>query len=155
MIHSLNISPEELETGQISSEHLALANRALREDGVVVLEDVVAASHIEALRERMARDLGEILSRPDAPFQFNTGNVQQDPPPFEPYLFRDILVNEIAIAVTKSILGAGLKNVFYSGNTALPSKTRQPVHADTGQLWPNLEVATPAYQLVVNVPLVD
>jgi ectoine hydroxylase-related dioxygenase (phytanoyl-CoA dioxygenase family) len=155
MIRSLKITAREMETGQIDTEHLALANQALREDGIVVLEDVVATSHLETLRVRMARDLEEILSRPDAPFQFNTGNVQQDPPPFEPYLFRDVLVNDIVISVTKSILGAGLKNVFYSGNTALPSKSRQPVHADTGQLWPDLEVATPAYQLVVNIPLVD
>jgi len=155
MLSSIKITRQEYESGKITSDHLAQANQALREDGVVVLEDVVATSHLETLRGRMALDLEKILSRPDAPFQFNMGNVQQDPPPFEPYLFRDILVNDIVIAVTKSILGAGLKNVFYSGNTALPSDSRQPVHADTGQLWPNLEVSTPAYQLVVNMPLVD
>ena len=45
---------------------------------------------------------------------------------------------------------------MYSGNTALPHSTgRQPVHADMGQLWPNLEVAHPAYALVVNVLPVD
>jgi ectoine hydroxylase-related dioxygenase (phytanoyl-CoA dioxygenase family) len=46
---------------------------------------------------------------------------------------------------------------MYSGNTALPSDTRQPVHADIGHLWPSdiLEVAHPAAQLVVNVPTVD
>jgi ectoine hydroxylase-related dioxygenase (phytanoyl-CoA dioxygenase family) len=52
-------------------------------------------------------------------------------------------------------LGPGLYNAFYSGNTAMPSENRQPVHADMGQLWPDLEVAHPAYGLVVNVGLVD
>lgn len=155
MVRSVAISKEECETGKIASEHLNQASQALREDGIVVLEDIVAKTHLEALRDRMAEDLKKILARSDAPFNFNSGNVQQDPPPFPPYLFRDVLVNDIAIAVTKSILGAGLKNTFYSGNTALPSGNRQPVHADSGQLWPDLPVATPAYQLVVNIPLVD
>jgi ectoine hydroxylase-related dioxygenase (phytanoyl-CoA dioxygenase family) len=90
------------------------------------------------------------------PFNFNKGNLQQDPPPFPPYLFREVLVNEIVISLTRAVLGAGLKNSFYSGNTALPKSTgRQPVHADSGQLWPGLEHATPPYALVINVLPVD
>jgi ectoine hydroxylase-related dioxygenase (phytanoyl-CoA dioxygenase family) len=66
------------------------------------------------------------------------------------------MANDMVIAVTKAILGAGMKQAFYSGNTATAnSGQRQPVHADTGQLWPNLEVATPPYSFVVNVPVVD
>lgn len=53
------------------------------------------------------------------------------------------------------MLGEGVKNAFYSGNTCLPNTTQQPLHVDAGQLWPNLKVATPAYGLVVNVPVVD
>ncbi len=81
--------------------------------------------------------------------------MQQDPPPFPPYLFRDVLANDIVIQVTESILGAGMINGFYSGNTALPSTSRQPVHADTGQLWPGQQHVHPAFGLVVNVGLVD
>jgi hypothetical protein len=152
---SLKITAAELRSGVIRPDHLEAATNALRGDGIVVLEDVIDTAHLDVLHERMLVDLKEILDRPNAPFNFNKGNVQQDPPPFPPYLFRDVLVNDIVIAVTKSILGAGQKNVFYSGNTALPSKNRQPAHADSGQLWPNLAVATPPYQLVVNVPVVD
>jgi hypothetical protein len=103
----------------------------------------------------MLSDLDQILARPDAPFNFNTGNVQQDPPPFPPYLFRDVLLNPLVIAVTRAILGSGLKNIMYSGNTALPGGTRQPVHPDVGQLWPQLAHPTPPYALVVNIPVVD
>ncbi len=64
----------------------------------------------------------------------------------------EVLVNELVISLTRAVLGVGLKNAFYSGNTALPHSTaRQPVHADSGQLWPNLSQATPPYALVVNV----
>lgn len=151
----INITPEEVQSGIISPSHLAEAKRALKQEGFVVLKDIVAVEHLERLHERLKSDLETILQRKDAPFQFNTSNVQQGPPPFPPYLFRDILVNPIVVAVTKSILGPGLKNTFYSGNTALPSEIRQPVHSDTNHLWPDLEVAHPAHNLVVNVPVVD
>ena len=138
-----------------NSPELAQAIDALNRDGIVVLEDAIDLDHLAILRARCLEDIELLLNRPDKPFNWNPGNLQQDPPPFPPYLFRDVLVNDAVIAVTKGILGAGLKSAFYSGNTALPGPHRQPVHADSGQLWPNLKVAHPAYAIVVNVPLVD
>ncbi len=151
----LEITEQERADGAMTMEHREAAIKAVREDGFVVLTNAVSLDHLAILRERMLGDLETILARPDAPFNFNTGNVQQDPPPFPPYLFKDILLNDMAIAVTKGVLGAGVKNSFYSGNTALPGGTRQPVHPDVAQLWPDLPQATPAFGLVVNIPLVD
>jgi hypothetical protein len=152
---ALDITPAEVESGTLALTHRDAAVSALREDGIVVLNDVIDTGHLETLRERMMADLRELLARPDAPFNWNVGNVQQDPPPFPPYLFRDVLVNDMVIAVTKALLGPGLRNSYYSGNTSLPGGQRQPVHVDVGQLWPNLATATPAFGVVVNVPLVD
>ena len=139
----------------VTSPKLDQAIEALNRDGIVVLEDAIDLEHLAILKARCLEDIELLLNRPDKPFNWNPGNLQQDPPPFPPYLFRDVLVNDAVIAVTKGILGAGLKSAFYSGNTALPSPHRQPVHADSGQLWPNLKVAHPAYAIVINVPLVD
>ena len=155
-ITALDITASEVQTGRITPEHLSDAARALREDGIVVLNGVVSLDHVAALREKMLADLPAYLARTDAPFNFNTGNVQQEPPPFAPFLFRDILLNDIVITVTHALLGDGLHNGFYSGNTAVGgSGQRQPVHADVGQLWPGLEVATPPFGLVINIPVVD
>jgi len=154
-MNEITVSDAELASGSLSAENLRQANRALREDGFVVLADIVDLDHVAVVRDRMWQDLELLLQRPDAPFNWNTGNVQQDPPPFAEYLFRDILVNDIVIQVTESVLGPGLVSAFYSGNTAMPSEHSQPVHADSGQLWPNLDVAPPPYALVVNLPLVD
>jgi hypothetical protein len=145
----------EKDRGLLDPEKFQEVVRALREDGIVVLKDVVDLEHVRVLRERVLQDVEKFVTRPNAPFNWNRGNVQQDPPPFPPYLFRDVLANDLVIQVTKELLGAGMFNAFYSGNTAMPSDQRQPVHADTGQLWPNLEVAHPPYALVVNVGLVD
>lgn len=152
----LEFAPTERAAGRPNAASIEKARMAIERDGFVVLQDVVDLDHIRVLRERMLEDLPSILNRKDAPFNFTKSNVQQDPPPFDPYLFKDVLMNEFVIAVTESILGPGLYNAFYSGNTALPhTDQKQPVHADIGHLWANTKVATPAYALVVNIPLVD
>jgi hypothetical protein len=128
----------------------------VRDDGYVILNDLIDPANLAPIRDRMLQDVARILARKDVPFNFNRGNIQQDPPPFPPYLSKQVMCNDIIISITKSILGKGLRNGMYSGNTALPhAGGRQPVHADMGQLWPDLEVAHPAYALVVNVLPVD
>jgi ectoine hydroxylase-related dioxygenase (phytanoyl-CoA dioxygenase family) len=150
------VTPGERLAGALDPPRRAAALEALRQEGYVVLLDVIDPAHVASLRERMLSDLALILARPDKPFNWNPGNVQQEPPPFPPYLFRDVLLNDVVIDVTRAILGPGLKNLFYSGNTALPGVgQRQPVHVDEGQLWPDLEVAPPPHALVISVPVVD
>lgn len=153
---TLDITLDERKAGKLSASRLAEAVQAVRKEGYVILNDLIDPAILAPIRDRMLSDVAKILARDDIPFNFNRGNIQQDPPPFPPYLSREVLCNEIVIAISQSILGKGLKNGMYSGNTALPHSTgRQPVHVDMGQLWPDLEVAHPAYALVVNVLPVD
>lgn len=151
----LNITPAEIQSRRMTEEHLQAAKRAMAEDGFVILNDVIDLDHIAMLREKMLADIDTILRREEAPYQFTTGHIQHDPPPFPPYLFRDVLLNDMAVAVSVAVLGPRPKNTFYSGNTNLPGSSAQPVHVDLGQLWPNLEKAHPPYSLVINVPVVD
>ena len=151
----LDLSPEEREGRKLRPEHLQRAVTALRDDGLVILHHAVDPAHVAALRERMLADVAEILALDDVPYQFNRGHLQQDPPPFPPYLFRDVLVNDLVVELTRAVLGEGVRNGFYSGNTCLPNTTQQPLHVDSGQLWPGLAEATPPYGIVINVPVVD
>ncbi len=151
----IDVSREEIATGTLSRAHCDAAVNAVLVDGFVVLKNVVDQDHLDVLHERMAQDLALLLARDDAPFNWNVGNVQQDPPPFPPYLFRDILLNDQVIAVTSALLGQGVKSRFYSGNTAIPSGHRQPVHADCTHLWPRLSVAHPPAELVINIATID
>lgn len=154
---AIDVSEDDRAAGRLSGEELRAAVDALRDDGFVVLNDVVDPAHLNVLHERMIGDLHALRARPDTPYNWNAGNLQQDPPPFPPYLFGDVLLNPFVISVTSAVLGPGIKNVMYGGNTALPSDQRQPVHADVGHLWPldALEGPHPAAQLVVNVLTVD
>jgi hypothetical protein len=153
-MNTLEITPAETIAGRMTPEHREAAVQAILSDGFVVLNNVIDTRHLDLLHARLLEDLQALMAREDAPYNWNRGNIQQDPPPFPPYLFRDVLLNEIVIAVTTAVLGRGIKNTLYTGNTALPGEERQPVHADTVHLWPRLEVAHPPVHLVVNVPTV-
>jgi hypothetical protein len=133
---------------------LESACRSLLDDGFVVLEQVVSHDHLACIGKRMLDDL-DLLLREDLHMgvQFRKGHVQHDPPPFPPYLFGDILNNEAVLAVSLRVLGPGIRNVFYSGNTNLPGSESQPVHVDGVGLWP--DYAHPPDRLVINVPVVD
>ena len=154
---AIDLTDEDRAAGRLLGDGLRAAVDALRTDGLVLLNDVVDPAHLDVLHERMTADLDALRARPDAPYNWNAGNLQQDPPPFPPYLFSDVLLNPYVISVTSSVLGPGVKNVMYGGNTALPGDQRQPVHSDVGHLWPieTLESPHPPAQLVVNVLTVD
>lgn len=151
----IEISSDEHRSGYISAAKLEAAVQAIERDGFVLLEDCVEVEHLDALNAQMVVDVQKLIAREDAPFNWHSGNIQQDPPPFAPFLYRDILLNDLVIAVTSAVLGPGVKNVMYGGNTAMPGDQRQPVHADMGHLWPRQDVAHPPVQLVVNMPTVD
>ena len=79
------------------------------------------------------------------------GHLQQGPPPFAPYIFRDVVANPYVIQVTKELLGPGLYNNFYNGNTNCPGSTTQPLHRDGAHLWPDQKIAHPTTEVVVNI----
>ena len=149
----INLTQEEKKAEKLTDAHLSRAIKALRQDGYVILNDVVAHDHLDVLAERMAADLDLLMKAETVPHNFIWGNVQQDPPPFAPYVFGDVLVNPWVIQVTKALLGEGVYNSYYSGNTNVPNSQLQPVHADSGHLWPGLNHAHPAARVVVNVAL--
>jgi len=155
MIVELDVSVEEVSAGQLTDTHRQAALSALKEDGLVVLNDVVATDHLDILAAKMDEDVAAIRRLETLPYQFVSGHTQHDPPPFEPYLFRDVVCNDLAVDVTRALLGDGVTNIFYSGNTNLPGSGEQPVHVDWGQLWPDLQHAHPACSVVVNISPID
>ncbi|MBV7331066.1 phytanoyl-CoA dioxygenase family protein [Chloroflexi bacterium TSY] len=152
----ITITAQELAQEKLSHEHLAQAVNAVRMDGYVILSDVIDHEHVDVLRERMDADSQEkIAVQKWGGAGQVVGHLQQGPPPFAPYIFRDIVANPFAIQVTHAILGDGLYNRFYNGNTNCPGSGTQPLHTDGPHLWPDMQIAHPAATLVVNVALMD
>jgi hypothetical protein len=73
-------SPAELEDGRLDQRNLEIAVRALARDGLVVLEDLVDHATLDQLNVKMVEDAYELQGRKNSPFNYNKGNIQQDPP---------------------------------------------------------------------------
>ena len=148
----ITVQPEELAAGKLTDTHVEQAVQAIHVDGYVILENVINPEHLDMLRERMDAD-SQILMNAEKWGGAGRlkGHLQQGPPPYAPYIFRDIVANPYVVQVTRELLGAGLYNNFYNGNTNCPGSTTQPLHRDGTHLWPDQEVAHPTAEVVVNI----
>ncbi|KAF4877202.1 Kanamycin B dioxygenase [Colletotrichum siamense] len=140
----------------LAPRNLELAVRHLHADGLVVVEDVVPHKDLDALNEKMVKDARYLQSLGEkGPFNYNLGNLQQDPPPVAEYFYKSIFTNPIATQITSNVLGPRPKWTFCSANSAMPplpsaSPQRQPVHSDADFAHPSHPFA-----LVTNIPLVS
>jgi hypothetical protein len=153
---AITIGPEELKAGKMTPAHLQAAVEAIRTDGLVVLENIVSHAHLDILRERMDEDSQKLIDveKWGGAGQIK-GHLQQGPPPFAPYIFSDIVANPFVIQVTRELLGEGVYNSFYNGNTNSPGSGKQPLHRDSRHLWPGQKVAHPAASVVINISPMD
>ena len=149
----IQITPNEIDRRQLTAEHLAQAVESVRQIGFVILGQVIPTPLLDLLFERMLTDLNTLLNASDhvLPVNFVPGHLQQDAPPFAPYVFPELVANPWVIQVTHALLGSGVKNTYFSGNTNLPGSAIQPVHTDGQQLWIHQQAAHPAAALIINV----
>ena len=152
----ITVTPAELAQEKLTEDHLAQAIQAINQDGFVIINDVINPKHLDILHERMRQDSQTLLNaeRWGGAGRIK-GHLQQGPPPFAPYVFRDIVANPFAIQVTSTILGEGVYNRFYNGNTNCPGSETQPLHRDGLPLWPQMSVAHPHSSLIINISPID
>ncbi|KAI1097937.1 hypothetical protein F4804DRAFT_326131 [Jackrogersella minutella] len=145
----------EVQKGFLEARNLEKAVGAMHRDGLVVVEDVIPHESLDQLNKKMVQDAQTLQARgEDGPFNYNTGNIQQDAPPVAEYFNPAIFTNPIATQITTGVLGPRPKWTFCSANSAMPplpggAPARQPVHSDADFQHPDHPFA-----LVVNVPLV-
>ncbi|KUI54353.1 Kanamycin B dioxygenase [Cytospora mali] len=129
-------SAEEIKKQLLDSRKLEAAVRHVHQDGLVVVEDVIPHEHLDFLNTKMVQDARTLQARgKDGPFNYNQGNLQQDPPPVAEFFQPSIFTNSA------------------SANAAMPPTSgvtpqRQPVHSDADFAHPSHPFA-----LVVNIPL--
>ena len=153
----IKVSSEELTKRELSASHLRQAIDAIREEGYIILGNIVSHNHLDLLNEKMTQDSHTIVSSDSDRWEGRRaiGHLQQGAPPFAPYIFSDIVANPIVEHVSTTLLGEGAFNGFYNGNTNTPGSTQQNLHMDTSHLWPNLNPSHPTASVVVNIPMID
>ena len=73
---SINPTRFEVKTGKFSPQNLEIAIRALREDGLIVVENVFGHMRLNKLNERMVNDAYELQARKEnSPYNYNRGNI--------------------------------------------------------------------------------
>lgn len=144
-------SPEEIDGGQWSDGNLRKIIEALRNDGLVVLKDVIDPNHLDELNKMMVPDAIRIRKETDR-LNFGTENIQQAAPlQHENLIYDDVFANPLLHEAVLHVLGPGSRWNFSSGNTAMPqSSQKQPVHAD--EMCPDM---TSPFMLIANIPLID
>ena len=134
--HLAFFTSTEQSSGELAKDKLANAIEAIRHDGYVIIEQVVNHAILDALKTRMDEDSAKLIEAQKWGGAGRVhGHLQQGPPPFDPYLSPDILVNPYAVQISREMLGTGFYCCFYNGNTNTPNSTFQPLHSDGVHLW--------------------
>ena len=133
----LEVSTEEKRAGRMRDENVARAVKAVRMEGYVVVKGIIDPDHLDVLKARMDEDVErKIQCYRNVPSNFHIkGHIQHKPPPFAPYVFEDVVANGFISQITHVLLGDGLFNHFYSGNTNCPGSGTPPLHPAV-ELWP-------------------
>jgi hypothetical protein len=152
VIH-VDASPDERRSGVLSSGNRDRVAHAMRRDGVLVLDQVIAHAPLDGLKQRMDRDSLELLAFCDSVGgnPRDRGHLQQGPPPMAPYVFADYVANPLICDALQAILGDGAYCEFYNGNTNCPDSTYQQLHLDAMHASTSDGVAAPTSAVVVNV----
>lgn len=90
-------SASEVKAGRLNQRNLEIAIRALSRDGLVVLEDMVDHAVLDRLNKKMVQDALELQARKDSPFNYNKGNIQQDPPMTNEWFSDEIYISKCSV----------------------------------------------------------
>ncbi|RDK45842.1 hypothetical protein M752DRAFT_317652 [Aspergillus phoenicis ATCC 13157] len=119
--HAIKPSKTELSNKQLTPQNLETAIHSLFHDGLVIVENAIPHDPLDQLNTKMIQDAYTLQARNEnSPYNYNPGNIQQDPPPTREYFSKDIFLNPLAIQITSTALGPRSKWTFCSGNTAMP-----------------------------------
>jgi ectoine hydroxylase-related dioxygenase (phytanoyl-CoA dioxygenase family) len=153
----MRLSEQEIQSGAMSAENLALTLRILHDVGYVVLEDVVPMEWVNRARAACDAELERYVAEGEGGkhLEERWGQVSMLAPMQSPYTDPVCVENPFALQVMEAAMGSDLYCAFYNTNTSWPGSTYQPLHRDIYHLFPDYPAPLPVSMIVVNFPLVD
>ena len=149
----MQLSNEERATLTLQPDTLQLAVQKMQMDGYVVFESVIPRERIDTIRAAFLHKLDAY--RASAPSNRGANRFQMHLPFEAPFIDPLIIEHPLAMQVIEAILGATCYCYYFASDTALPGSQYQAVHSDTLLLYPDTPLSLPAYNIVVNIPLID
>jgi ectoine hydroxylase-related dioxygenase (phytanoyl-CoA dioxygenase family) len=152
-IHTITIPESVRLSGHPTPSLTAEAVSFLHKDGIIILDNAIAPSHLTAINAVLSPEAELIAAGPTHHFNFGreTRNMDQAPPPTKDLMFKDVWCNPFAAAVLAAVMGPQPVVHYANGNTALKGTGRQPVHSDCDFKHP---IFFP-HAYVININLVD
>ncbi len=149
MSSSIELSDHERDQRVLDPDRLATAADHLRENGYVVVSNVIPPERLERLRERLDGDWSSFNSGKSAWLGGGRviGHLGIHPVTYPEFVDRSVLANEVLLSITSAVLGAPVFIEGVGGNTNAPRSVPQEFHSDVDD-WS-------AKRLLVNIPLCD
>jgi Phytanoyl-CoA dioxygenase (PhyH) len=150
----IQVSQNEYDAHTLDDDTLKEVMEAIETDGYAVLGGAVDPAVLDAMKPKLDEDTAELLRRGkwggagELP-----GHLQQSMSRSKEHIYSEVVTNPLVIQVTAAILGEGVHSHFYNGNTNMPGSKTQPLHRDSGHLWPDL--IHPTTSIVINVSPID
>lgn len=157
----MRISDEELKTGRLRPETVALAVQLIQVNGYVLFEEVLPRSQVDELFRQFIPLTEQFMKKSgfdlETGFHDGTNHIGMHLPFERPFIDEAIIAHPFVTDVVDQILGEDCIVNYFASNTSMPGgKSAQEVHADMGPVFGDLcSVNLPITKLVVNFPLVD
>lgn len=92
--HTIKPSKTELANNQLAPQTLETAIHSLFHDGLIIIENAIPHDLLDQLNTKMIQDAYTLQARNEnSPYNYNPGNIQQDPPPTREYFSKDIFLS--------------------------------------------------------------
>ncbi len=149
MIAEITLSSSEFESQNLSPSSFSKALGYLETEGYLVLHNVIATSHLDALKDDF--DAAWLRFKSAKPTWLAGGRIighlNVAPPVSEHLANSSVLANKIICALSSAVLGPGLRITGIGGNTNAPGSVDQYFHSDVDD--------KDFDKLLVNIPLGD
>jgi hypothetical protein len=149
----MQLTPAELESGQLSLATRDQAIAQVRNNGYVLFERVLPPS----LVDQMLAGFTTLLERHVQQVDPNRGaNRYQIHVPFAPpFADERVIASPFVLPIVDALIGEDCICHYLASDTPLPGSEYQTVHPDIYQLFPENNAVLPPYSIVINIPLVD
>jgi hypothetical protein len=149
----MELTQEEMTTGQLSSTNLDLAVESVRNNGYVLFERFLPPELVADMRESFTQLLESHIRETDP--NRGANRYQMHLPFAPPFSDERVVANPLILPIIGALVGEDCICHYLASDTALPGSEYQAVHPDIYQLFPEQRSVLPPYSIVVNVPLVD
>jgi hypothetical protein len=149
----MTLTQHEIEAQKLAPETLATLIQQIKMDGYIVLEKMLPAEFVRELHANFMTIFGEHVQRSGG--NRGTKRYQMHLPFAQPFIDPRVIANPLALQIIDGILGGDCVCQYFASDTPMPGSDFQDVHSDIHLLFPESDLAVPAYCLVLNINLVD